>query len=122
MRARQKWLRQLKSAIIAIRGVGAPAAGAIVRELSRIYPGTYYRRDDLVALAFANDLVKRLELARDLIGAQDPLDLLRSCKTPVGTYVPLSMRASRPEGKRKRKTDEIGDLRYRIPHIALLPG
>ena len=38
-----------KTAIVAIHGVGTPAPGDIVKELSRLYPANYYRRDDLVA-------------------------------------------------------------------------
>src|SRR5580698_3429519 len=37
-----------KRAILAIHGVGAPAVGDIVKELSRQCPEIYYRRHDLV--------------------------------------------------------------------------
>ncbi len=37
---------------------------------------------------------KRLALAREFVGTQDPLEFLRSWKTPLERYVPLSMRIS----------------------------
>lgn len=40
------------------------------------------------------ELLKRLALAREFVGTQDPLDFFRSWKTPVERYIPLSMRKS----------------------------
>ena len=37
------------------------------------------------------EVLKRLALARDFVGTQDPLNFFRSWKTPVERYVPLSM-------------------------------
>lgn len=40
------------------------------------------------------EMLKRLALAREFVGTQDPLDFFRSWKTPVERYVPLSIRKS----------------------------
>ena len=40
------------------------------------------------------EILKRLALAREFVGTQDPLDFFRSWKTPVERYIPLSMRKS----------------------------
>ena len=37
------------------------------------------------------EVLKRLALAREFVGTQDPLDFFRSWKTPVERYVPLSI-------------------------------
>jgi hypothetical protein len=41
-----------------------------------------------------SEIMKRLTLAREFVGTQDPLDFFRSWKTPVERYIPLSMRKS----------------------------
>jgi hypothetical protein len=40
------------------------------------------------------EMLKRLALAREFVGTQDPMDFFRSWKTPVERYTPLSMRQS----------------------------
>jgi len=40
------------------------------------------------------EMLKRLALAREFVGTQDPLDFFRSWKTPAERYIPLSMRKS----------------------------
>ena len=40
------------------------------------------------------EMQKRLALAREFVGTQDPLDFFRSWKTPIERYIPLSMRKS----------------------------
>jgi hypothetical protein len=40
------------------------------------------------------EMLKRLALAREFVGTQDPLDFFRSWKTPLERYIPLSMRKS----------------------------
>jgi hypothetical protein len=40
------------------------------------------------------EILKRLALAREFVGTQDPLDFFRSWKTPLERYIPLSMRNS----------------------------
>ncbi len=40
------------------------------------------------------EVLKRLALAREFVGTQDPLDFFRSWKTPLERYIPLSMRNS----------------------------
>jgi hypothetical protein len=40
------------------------------------------------------ETLKRLALAREFVGTQDPLDFFRSWKTPLERYIPLSMRKS----------------------------
>ena len=37
------------------------------------------------------EVLKRLALAREFVGTQDPLDFFRSWRTPVERYMPLSM-------------------------------
>ncbi len=37
------------------------------------------------------EVLKRLALAREFVGTQDPLEFFRSWKTPVERYMPLSM-------------------------------
>jgi hypothetical protein len=40
------------------------------------------------------EILKRLALAREFVGTQDPLDFFRSWKTPLERYIPLSLRKS----------------------------
>ncbi len=40
------------------------------------------------------ETLKRLVLAREFVGTQDPLDFFRSWKAPIERYIPLSMRKS----------------------------
>lgn len=40
-------------------------------------------------------VLDRLQLARDFVGTQDPLDFFRGWKTPLEPYVPLSLRTAR---------------------------
>jgi GTP1/Obg family GTP-binding protein len=40
------------------------------------------------------EMLKRLALAREFVGTQDPLDFFRSWKTPLERYIPLSMQKS----------------------------
>jgi hypothetical protein len=40
-------------------------------------------------------VLERLQLAREFVGTQDPLDFIRGWKTPLERYVPLSQRAPR---------------------------
>ena len=37
------------------------------------------------------EVLKRLALAREFVGTQDPMEFFRSWKTPVERYLPLSM-------------------------------
>jgi hypothetical protein len=43
------------------------------------------------------EVLKRLELARDFAGTQDPMDFFRSWKTPAERYVPLARQTSGSE-------------------------
>lgn len=43
------------------------------------------------------EVLNRLNLAREFVGTQNPLDFFRSWKTPLERYVPLSMRTSPSE-------------------------
>ncbi len=40
-------------------------------------------------------LLRRLQLARGFVGTQDPLEFVRSWKTPIERYVPLALRKSK---------------------------
>jgi hypothetical protein len=42
-------------------------------------------------------ILERLQLAREFVGTQDPLDFFRGWKTPLERYVPLSSRALRAQ-------------------------
>ena len=44
-------------------------------------------------------VLKRLALAREFVGTQDPLDFFRSWKTPLERYVPLSLQKAGSEQK-----------------------
>jgi hypothetical protein len=37
-------------------------------------------------------VLKQLQLAREFVGSQNPLDFFRAWQTPVERYVPLSLR------------------------------
>jgi hypothetical protein len=52
------------------------------------------------------EVLKRLALARDFVGTQDPMDFFRSWKTPVERYVPLAMRTPGSEGEREVDEEE----------------
>ncbi len=54
------------------------------------------------------EVLKRLALARDFVGTQDPMDFFCSWKTPVERYVPLAMRTPGSEGEREEKEEEEG--------------
>jgi hypothetical protein len=47
------------------------------------------------------EMLKRLTLAREFVGTQDPLDFFRCWKTPVERYMPLSMRSPKPRQQQK---------------------
>jgi hypothetical protein len=51
------------------------------------------------------EVLKRLGLARDFVGTQDPMDFFRSWKTPVERYVPLAMQTSGSEQEEKEEED-----------------
>jgi hypothetical protein len=53
--------------------------------------------------------MKRLELAREFVGTQDPMDFFHSWKTPVERYVPLALQKSGPEHKEAEKEDVEDD-------------
>jgi hypothetical protein len=54
------------------------------------------------------EVLKRLALARDFVGTQDPMDFFRSWKTPVERYVPLAMQTSGSEQEEKEEEEEEG--------------
>ncbi len=51
------------------------------------------------------EALKRLALARDFVGSQDPMDFFRSWKTPVERYVPLAMQTSGSEQEEKEEEE-----------------
>jgi hypothetical protein len=55
------------------------------------------------------EVLKRLELARDFVGTQDPMDFFRSWKTPVERYVPLAMQTSGSEQEEGEEEDGCVD-------------
>lgn len=63
---------------------------ARVVSLEQFFSGVQSRAQDLPEEQ-RQEVLKRLALAREFVGTQDPLDFFRSWKTPVERYVPLSM-------------------------------
>jgi hypothetical protein len=50
------------------------------------------RAETFLSEAEREPVLERLQLAREFIGAQDPLDFFRSWKTPSERYKPLAER------------------------------
>jgi len=63
---------------------------ARVVSLEQFFAGVQSRAQDLPEEQ-RQEVLKRLALAREFVGTQDPLDFFRSWKTPVERYLPLSM-------------------------------
>jgi hypothetical protein len=63
---------------------------ARVMSLEQFFEGVRSRAQDLPEEQ-RQEVMKRLELAREFVGTHDPLDFFRSWKVPVERYVPLSM-------------------------------
>lgn len=49
-------------------------------------------RAQVLPASEGRDVLERLQLARDFVGTQEPLDFFRGWKTPLERYVPLSKR------------------------------
>jgi hypothetical protein len=62
-----------------------------VTSLERFFKGVETRARDLPEER-QREVLKRLELAREFVDTQDPMDFFLSWKTPVERYVPLAMR------------------------------
>jgi len=71
---------------------------ARVRSLEQFFEGVRNRAQDLPEEQ-QQEVMRRLQLAREFVGTQDPLDFFRSWKIPVERYVPLSMQTSCPSGR-----------------------
>lgn len=52
------------------------------------------------------EALKRLALAREFVGTQDPMDFFRSWKTPVERYVPLAMQTPGSEQEEGEEEEE----------------
>src|SRR5215472_15287236 len=63
---------------------------ARVVSLEQFFSGVQSRAQDLPEEQ-RQEVLKRLALAREFVGTQDPLEFFRSWETPVEKYVPLSM-------------------------------
>ena len=63
---------------------------ARVVSLEQFFSGVQTRAQDLPEEQ-RQEVQKRLALAREFVGTQDPLEFFRSWKTPVERYMPLSM-------------------------------
>lgn len=63
---------------------------ARVVSLEQFFSGVQSRAQDLPEEQ-RQEVLKRLALAREFVGTQDPLEFFRSWKTPVERYMPLSM-------------------------------
>ena len=61
-----------------------------VVSLEQFFSGVQSRAQDLPEEQ-RQEVLKRLALAREFVGTQDPLEFFRSWKTPVEKYLPLSM-------------------------------
>jgi hypothetical protein len=66
---------------------------AKVVSVQEFFAGVQSRAQDLPEEQ-RDEVLKRLALARDFVGNQNPLEFFRSWKTPAERYVPLSMRKS----------------------------
>lgn len=75
---------------------------AKVMSLEQFFRGVESHAQDLPEER-RQEVLKRLALARDFVGTQNPLEFFLSWKTPVERYVPLSMNTSRP--KRREEED-----------------
>jgi len=63
---------------------------ARVVSLEQFFSGVQSRAQDLPEEQ-RQEVLRRLALAREFVGAQDPLEFFRAWKTPVERYLPLSM-------------------------------
>jgi GTP1/Obg family GTP-binding protein len=63
---------------------------ARVVSLEQFFSGVQRRAQDLPEEQ-QQEVLKRLALAREFVGTQDPLEFFRAWKTPVERYLPLSM-------------------------------
>lgn len=63
---------------------------ARVVRLEQFFSGVQSRAQDLPEEQ-QQEVLKRLALAREFVGTQDPLEFFRSWKTPMEKYLPLSM-------------------------------
>ncbi len=61
--------------------------------LAKLFEGVQSRAQNLPEEQ-QQEVLNRLQLARNFVGTQDPLDFFRSWKTPVERYRPLSMQTS----------------------------
>jgi hypothetical protein len=73
------------------------------------------------------EILKRLALAREFVGTQDPLDFFRSWKTPLERYIPLSMRKSESVEEedlsvygKKGKVNDISWLRSIVDKVPVI--
>lgn len=65
--------------------------------LEQFFTGVQSRAQDLPEEQ-REEVLKRLALAREFVGTQDPLDFFRSWKTPLERYVPISTKpAAKPQ-------------------------
>ncbi len=74
---------------------------ASVVSLEHFFAGVEKRIQDLPEEQ-RQEVLRRLALARQFIGTQDPLDFFRSWKTPIERYTPLSMRRSGAKDEARR--------------------
>jgi len=54
---------------------------------------------------YRQEVLKRLALALEFVGTQDPMDFFCSWKTPVERYVPLAMQTSGSEQEEKEEEE-----------------
>jgi hypothetical protein len=71
-------------------------AWAKTMSLEQFFEGVQKRAQELPE-AQRQEILNRLQLARDFAGTHEPLDFFRSWKTPLERYVPLSIQASGPK-------------------------
>ena len=64
--------------------------------LEQFFSGVQSRAQDLPEEQ-RQEVLKRLALAREFAGPQDPLEFFRSWETPVEKYLPLSMQKAAPK-------------------------
>jgi hypothetical protein len=64
--------------------------------LEKFFAGVESRAHDLPEEQ-RQEVLKRLALAREFVGTQDPLDFFRSWRTPIERYVPTQKAVAKQE-------------------------
>lgn len=80
-------------------------AWAKIDSLEQFFQGVEARAQTLPEVE-SQDVLDRLRLAREFVGAQNPLDFFQGWKTPIERYVPLRQRTQIPANVDDEDNDE----------------